>query len=243
MFVPSLSWQNRRFYIEMAQKCRFSQDFILKSHRIAASLNRTAIGWHEIWRHLGTRLPKTTIIHFWLGGGDGLFDMLDATENGYRAVWSIARGVGFGSWYTGGDAEPWETMYIREPCEGLSEAQCSNVLGGGAEQWGETVDTSDLEQTLWPRAAAVAERLWSPRPSNASATGPAPAWCIRNSPHGQPKGDSPYFCVNNTAAPSPVRARLEAFRCYLNRRGVLAAPVENKIGRSAPPGPGGCESQ
>lgn len=110
------------------------QDFILKSHQIAASLNRTATGWHEIWRHLGTRLPKSTIIHFWLGGGDGLFDMLDATSNGYRAVWSIARGVGLGSWYTGGDAESWDTMYMREPCEGLSEAQCSNVLGGGAEQ-------------------------------------------------------------------------------------------------------------
>jgi len=25
MFVPSLSWQNVRFYIEMAQKRRFSQ--------------------------------------------------------------------------------------------------------------------------------------------------------------------------------------------------------------------------
>ena len=26
MFVPSLSWQNVRFYIQMAQKCRFAQD-------------------------------------------------------------------------------------------------------------------------------------------------------------------------------------------------------------------------
>ena len=25
------------------------------------------------------------------------------------------------------------------------------MMGGGGEQWGETVDTSDLEQTLWPR--------------------------------------------------------------------------------------------
>lgn len=28
--------------------------------------------------------------------------------------------------------------------------------------WGETVDPSDLHNTVWPRAAAVAEVLWTP---------------------------------------------------------------------------------
>jgi hexosaminidase len=27
--------------------------------------------------------------------------------------------------------------------------------------WGETVDPSDLDATVWPRAAAVSERLWT----------------------------------------------------------------------------------
>ena len=44
--------------------------------------------------------------------------------------------------------------------------------------------------------------------------------------------------MNNTAA---VLLRLEAFRCYMLRRGVRAPPVLNKVGRSAPPGPGACD--
>ena len=76
--------------------------------------------------------------------------MLDATANGYRAIWSIARGVGLGSWYTGGDAEPWTTMYIREPCEGLSVEQCANVLG--------VCHTSPV--THRPTVTARARRQW-----------------------------------------------------------------------------------
>ena len=40
--------------------------------------------------------------------------------------------------------------------------------------WGETVDASDLQPTVWPRLAAVAEKLWSPRAATADARGAAP---------------------------------------------------------------------
>ena len=61
-------------------------------------------------------------------------------------------------------------MYANEPCETIPDAkQCALVLGGQGEMWGETVDMSDLEQTVWPRLGAIAERLWSPRDSILSA--------------------------------------------------------------------------
>lgn len=58
----------------------------------------------------------------------------------------------------------WEQMYLNEPNDGLSSgADPSLVIGGEACMWGETVDRSDLDATIWPRAAAVAERLWTPQ--------------------------------------------------------------------------------
>lgn len=54
-------------------------------------------------------------------------------------------------------------MYNNEPTELLAPgSDLSLLLGGEACMWAETVDISDLEETVWPRAAAVAERLWTP---------------------------------------------------------------------------------
>jgi hexosaminidase len=65
----------------------------------------------------------------------------------------------------------WKEVYYKDPCKGwfgeISESLCSSlVLGGHGEMWGETVDASDLAQTVWPRLAAIGERLWSPSDTN-----------------------------------------------------------------------------
>jgi len=47
-------------------------------------------------------------------------------------------------------------VYNNEPCQGVPDDLCNaKILGGHGEMWGETVDTSDLAQTVWPRLAAI----------------------------------------------------------------------------------------
>jgi hexosaminidase len=55
----------------------------------------------------------------------------------------------------------WQCIYNYDPLAGLHPSQAPLVLGGEGCLWGETVDPSDLESTLWPRLAAIAERLWT----------------------------------------------------------------------------------
>ena len=49
------------------------------------------------------------------------------------------------------------------PCFHITEPEeIRRVRGGEAAVWGEHIDPANLELRIWPRAAAVAERLWSP---------------------------------------------------------------------------------
>lgn len=130
--------------------------YVKRVQGIAWGLNRSVVGWQEIWDHFGTQLDKRTIIHQWLP--DSITLPLNVTSHGYRLIWSDSS-----VWYLDHLAVDWMTMYEAEPCNGLPAENCALILGGEGCQWGETVDTSDALQTIWPRAAAIAERLWSPR--------------------------------------------------------------------------------
>lgn len=55
----------------------------------------------------------------------------------------------------------WPQAYSFNPTSGLSSAEAKLVLGGQQLLWGEQSDSSNLDPTLWPRAAASAEVFWT----------------------------------------------------------------------------------
>ncbi|KAL9422006.1 hypothetical protein AB3S75_034307 [Citrus x aurantiifolia] len=182
------------------------QYFVLRAQKIAISKNWTPVNWEETFNSFASNLNPRTVVHNWLGGGV----CPKAVAKGFRCIYSNQ-----GFWYLDHLDVPWDEVYTAEPLEGISDPSNQElVLGGEVCMWGETADTSDIQQTIWPRAAAAAERLWSRREAISSGN------------------------ITLTALP-----RLHYFRCLLNRRGVQAAPVLNKYAREPPIGPGSCYVQ
>ena len=75
-----------------------------------------------------------------------------AVAKGLRCIFSNQ-----GFWYLDHLDVPWYEVYNAEPLEGIDDAsQQKLVIGGEVCMWGETVDTSNVQETIWPRAAAAA---------------------------------------------------------------------------------------
>ena len=106
--------------------------------------------------------------------------------------------------------------------EALPLAARSRLVGIEASMWSETVDQTNALTTVWPRAAAVAERAWS------SANTTLPADGRLNSGYAPgPRGSRPTPVSPSAGHQRPVGVleRMHAHRCRLVERGVAAAPA------------------
>ena len=128
------------------------QYFTVRIEKIVSKHHKSMVGWDEI---LTPGMPKDIVIQSWRGQES----LAEAARQGYRGILS--------SGYYLDAIQPAEQHYLVDPVSGagatLTAEQQKLILGGEACMWEEFASDESIESRIWPRAAAVAERLWSPQ--------------------------------------------------------------------------------
>jgi len=128
--------------------------FNLKVQAIVKKNKKKMIGWDEI---LQPGLPSDVMIQSWRGT-QGL---KDAATKGHQVILS-------NGYYIDLSNPAWK-HYMNDPLPadlGLTTEQEKFILGGEATMWAELVTPENIDSRIWPRTAAIAERLWSDREVN-----------------------------------------------------------------------------
>lgn len=109
------------------------------------------------------------IIQIWTTGADS--KIVDLLDRGYRLIMSnydaLYFDCGFGAWVTEGQnwCSPyigWEKVYKNDWRNvAATPERRAQILGAEAALWSEQADEHVLDGRFWPRASALAERLWS----------------------------------------------------------------------------------
>jgi len=118
---------------------------ILEKHQ------KIMVGWDEV---LHPDLPKNVVVQSWRGQQS----LAIAARQGYRGLLSFGYYLDL-MW-------PASRHYVVDPMSGdaatLNAEEKARILGGEGCMWSEWVTPEILDSRLWPRSAAIAERLWSP---------------------------------------------------------------------------------
>ncbi|KAM6902626.1 beta-hexosaminidase subunit beta isoform 2-T2 [Xenentodon cancila] len=162
--VDFTCWESNPDIQEFMKRQGFGKDYKkLESIYVQTLLNivtatkKGYIVWQEVFDN-DVKLKPDTVVHVWMSGGSDA-EMNKVTTAGYTTVLSAPWYLDYISY-----GQDWQKYYKVEPLNfNGTEEQYKLVIGGEACLWGEYVDATNLTPRLWPRASAVAERLWSAR--------------------------------------------------------------------------------
>ncbi|MGA7722470.1 MAG: family 20 glycosylhydrolase [Ignavibacteriaceae bacterium] len=124
--------------------------FTKRIQKIITKYHKKMIGWDEIFQ---PGMPDNIVIQSWRGQSA----LFNAAGHGYKGILSNGYYLDL--------CQHASYHYLNDPAPAdsfLSEAVVRNILGGEAAMWSELVTQETIDSRIWPRTAAIAERLWSP---------------------------------------------------------------------------------
>ncbi len=125
--------------------------FTARIQKIVAGKKKIMMGWDEV---LQPETPKDVVIHSWRGPKS----LVEAATKGNRVVLSSGYYIDLNQ----SAAEHYLVDPLGEAAAALAPEQKGRVLGGEATMWTDIVSHENMDNRVWPRTAAIAERLWSP---------------------------------------------------------------------------------
>jgi hexosaminidase len=126
--------------------------FNQRIQKLLQKYGKTMVGWDEV---LHPDLPTDTVVQSWRGQAS----LAEAASRGYRGILSAGYYLDHlspASYHYGIDP-------LADAAQKLTPEEASRILGGEACMWAEFVSAETVDSRIWPRAAAIAERLWSPK--------------------------------------------------------------------------------
>jgi hexosaminidase len=122
---------------------------------IVSKHGKIMMGWDEI---LNPDLPKSIVIQSWRGQAS----LAQAAQQGFSGLLS----TGYYLDLNQSAAQHYTADPLAGPSANLTPEQTQRILGGEACMWTEYVSAETIDSRIWPRNAAIAERLWSPQSVN-----------------------------------------------------------------------------
>ena len=126
--------------------------FTARVQKLVTSHHKITEGWDEV---LQPDTPHNVVIQSWRGQTA----VAAAARQGNRVMLSTGYYIDLN--------QSAAQHYLVDPLGGdgasLTPEQKARVLGGEAAMWSEYVTTENIDSRIWPRTAAIAERLWSPQ--------------------------------------------------------------------------------
>jgi hexosaminidase len=124
--------------------------FNTRVQKIVSKHGKIMVGWDEILR---PDLPKDIVVQSWRGQSS----LAAAAKQGYRGLLSYG-------YYVDLNWPAWRHYAVdpmSDAAANLSPDEKKLILGGEACMWSEYVSPESVDSRIWPRTAAIAERLWS----------------------------------------------------------------------------------